>query len=87
MQTSAMTLTTDWVQITPGAHTCLIDVRSAGVVLVHLSESADPPATDAPAFEVQSWPASFDFVMTGMSGSQHVWARAKSGAVPIVVAV
>ncbi len=87
MQTTALTLTTDWTELSSGAHTCIFDVQSAGTVIVHLSESATPPASDAPGVEVQSWPAAFDFAMTGMSGSQHVWARAKSGAVPVVVIV
>lgn len=87
MQTTAVTLTTDWTLISGGNHTCIFDVQSAGVAIVHLNESNTAPAADAPGVEVQSWPASFDFAMSGMTGSQHVWARAKSGVVPIVVIV
>lgn len=85
MQTTAVSLTTDWTLISEAHHTCAFDVQSAGVVIVHLNESNVAPATDAPGVEVQSWPAAFDFAMTGMAGNQHIWARAKSGEVPIVV--
>ena len=85
MKTTAVTLTTDWVLLSGGDHTCIFDVQSAGVALVHLNESNTAPTVDAPGVEVQSWPAEFDFAMTGMAGNQHVWARAKSGVVPIVV--
>lgn len=85
MQTTAISLTTDWALISEAEHTCIFDVQSSGVVIVHFSESNIAPDASAPGIEVQSWPASFDFAMTGMTGVQHVWARAKSGIVPIVV--
>jgi hypothetical protein len=85
MQTTDLMLATEWVLISDGSHTCIFDVKSAGVVFVHLNETTDAPESDAPCVEVQSWPAAFDFSITGMSGNQRIWARAKIGAVPIVI--
>lgn len=85
MQTTAVSLTTEWALISEAEHTCAFDVQSAGVVIVHMNETNVAPADDAPGVEVQSWPAAFDFSITGMAGNQHIWARAKNGVVPIVV--
>ena len=64
----------------------LVDVETAATILVHLNESATAPDLDAPAFQVQSWPAAFDFFLTGLTSGTRIWARGRDGNVSVVVA-
>ena len=84
---SRYTLAPDaWTQVAQHPN-ILLDVEQSATILVHLNESNTAPALDAPAFQVQSWPAAFDFFLTGLSGATRVWARGRDGAVSVVVAV
>jgi hypothetical protein len=87
MQTVSATLTeNEWTVIASGHVAVMFDVLSAGTALVHITPTNDaPPDLDAPAHEVASWPSTFHFFLSGLSGTMTVHARAKSGTIPIVV--
>lgn len=66
-----------WVEILQGAHSAFFDVVGASSVYVHYSTSDIAPDSDAPCHEVLSHPATHDWGISGVTGSQRVWVRGK----------
>lgn len=74
-----------WTQISDGGHTVFFDIKSAATVLVHVNSGATPSGGD-PSFEILSHPGDWDFVMSGLTASDYIWARSKeSASVDLVV--
>lgn len=86
MQTVAVTLASSaWTEILNGNNALALQIKTANNVLLHFNDSATPPALDAPAVLVDSFPPRWDFDCQSQTGQSRVWARAERSPASIVV--
>ena len=87
MNTYEQVLTPDaWVEVLGGKTTLAIDLMAQGAIAMTFTESADVPPIDAPFVRVESFAHGGDYYGSGLKYGQHIWVRALSGVMKIVVA-
>jgi hypothetical protein len=86
MKTQRVEITQEaWVELALGSAALIVESLSSGPFLLHFSNSATAPDLDAPAHEVQTFRAVFDFDIMALALGQRVWARAKEGTASLIV--
>jgi hypothetical protein len=77
----------NWVEVLDGKSAIHLDIVAASQsILVHLSESSEPPELDAVAFPVRPWTNGFDWQSSGFGPNQRIWARMQNGQGAVIVA-